>query len=118
MILMAWQLWIARNLCIDSPLPCQPPQGKLSPGRVAQAFAGILVAVGTPAKPPKTRGKSPGRSIGDFPPPHTYYPTVKKHPSKPGKSDLARSRIAAKACKLLFHELLSEFKRINIQSDH
>lgn len=90
MILMSWQLWLARNDCTDAPLPWQPPQDKMAPGRVAQAFASILLAVGTPAKPPKPRGKSPGRAFGEQPQPPTHYPTVKKRPSKSKKSPKLR----------------------------
>lgn len=77
-VLMTWQLWLARNECIDSPLPWQSPQDKLAPGRIAQGFASILAAIGTPAKAPKPRGKSPGRATGDRPSPRPHYPTVKK----------------------------------------
>lgn len=54
---------------------------------MAQAFALILTAVGTPAQPPKTRGKSPGRAPGHGLPPRPVYPTVKKRASKTAKSE-------------------------------
>ena len=81
-VIMTWQLWLARQECQDVPLPWQSPQDTLAPGRVAQAFASILVAIGTPAKAPKPRGKSPGRALGDHPPPRLHYPTVKKRPRR------------------------------------
>jgi hypothetical protein len=87
MPLLTWQLWLARVACIDSPLPWQSTQDTLSPGRVAQAFPLILAAIGTPAQPPKTRGKSPGRAQGHQPSPRPRYPTVKKHPSKKPKTE-------------------------------
>lgn len=87
MPLLTWQLWLAREACIDSPLPWQSHQDKLSPGRVAQAFSLILAAIGTPAQPPKTRGKSPGRTQGHQPPSRPRYPTVKKHASKKPKTE-------------------------------
>jgi hypothetical protein len=86
MPLLTWQLWLARQACIDSPLPWQSPQDQLSPGRVAQAFPVILAAIGTPAQVPKPRGKSPGRAQGHQPSPRPRYPTVKKHASKRKKS--------------------------------
>jgi hypothetical protein len=86
MPLLSWQLWLAREDCSDHPLPWQSPQQTLSPGRVAQAFASILVAIGTPAPPPKPRGKAPGRRKGDRPSPRPRYPTVKKRASKRKKS--------------------------------
>jgi hypothetical protein len=87
MPLLSWQLWLAREDCHDHPLPWQAPQVSLSPGRVAQAFASILAAIGTPATPPKQRGKAPGRAKGAQPTPRPRYPTVKKRVSKRKKSE-------------------------------
>ncbi len=56
--LMTWQLWLARDIVTDNPLPWHKQQPKLSPGRVAQAMGGVLAAIGTPAVAPKPRGKS------------------------------------------------------------
>ena len=93
MPLMTWQLWFARLECADSPLPWQSAQDSLAPGRVAQAFALIIAAIGTPALPPKLRGKSPGRPKGTRTP-RIRYPIVKKHASKPKKSDKPPEPIA------------------------
>lgn len=60
MPLMTWELWLARDIVSDRPLPWQKPLSKLTPGRVAQAMAGILARISTPALAPKLRGKSPG----------------------------------------------------------
>jgi hypothetical protein len=87
MPLLSWQLWLAREDCHDHPLPWQSPQSSLAPGRVAQAFASILVAIGTPATPPKLRGKAPGRATGQKPAPRPRYPTVKKRVSKRKKTE-------------------------------
>ena len=64
----------------DSPLPWQKPQPKekLTPGRVAQSFSRLLVAIGTPAKSPKPRGKSPGWLQGQIRTQKIRYPIVKK----------------------------------------
>ncbi len=86
-VLMTWQLWLARQECVDSPFPWQAPQEKLAPGRVAQAFASILAAIATPAKAPKPRGKSPGRAKGEHPPARPHYPTVKKRGPRLKKSE-------------------------------
>jgi hypothetical protein len=91
MPLLTWQLWLARAQCHDQPLPWQSPQEALAPGRVAQAFASILAAIGTPATAPKPRGKSPGRAKGDQPPARPQYPTVKQRASKRKKSGQSRS---------------------------
>ncbi|MEH1784371.1 MAG: hypothetical protein V7L23_01900 [Nostoc sp.] len=77
---IAFSLW-------ERLAPRQSTQDTLSPVRVAQTFPLILAAVGTPAQPPKTRGKSPGRAPGHQPPPRPTYPTVKKHASKKAKSE-------------------------------
>ena len=58
MPLLSWQLWLARGIVEDNPLPWQKPQTDLTPGRVAQGFPAILAAIHTPASEPKPRGKS------------------------------------------------------------
>ncbi len=80
MPILTWQLWLAREIIEDNPLPWQKPlpTEKLTPGRVAQSFSGLLVMIGTPARPPKSRGKSPGWEKGKKRNTKTRYPTVKK----------------------------------------
>ncbi len=55
MTILTWQLWLAREIIEDNPLPWQKrkPKEKLTPGRVAQSFPGVLAAIGTPASPVK-----------------------------------------------------------------
>jgi len=60
MPLITWELWLARDIVVDNPLPWQKPQTNLTPGRVCQGMGGILAVIGTPAQAPKPRGKSPG----------------------------------------------------------
>jgi DDE superfamily endonuclease len=60
MTVLTWELWLARDLVEDSPLPWQKPQTRLTPGRVCQSMQNILVAIGTPACPCKSRGIPPG----------------------------------------------------------
>ncbi len=55
MPLLSWQLWLARDIVKDTPLPWQKQQTDLSPGRVAQGFAALLAAIGTPSGDPKPR---------------------------------------------------------------
>lgn len=83
--LMTWQLWLARDIVSDNPLPWQKPQTKLTPGRVAQAMGGVLGAIGTPAVAPKPRGKSPGWTTGKPRVRRIRYPKVKKATTKPKK---------------------------------
>jgi hypothetical protein len=64
-----WQLWLARLLVAQTRLPWErplPPE-QLSPGRVLRAFCSLLPRLGTPARAPKPRGKSPGRRAGHKP---------------------------------------------------
>ena len=95
MPLLSWQLWLARESVIDHPLPWQKLQTKLTPGRVAQGFARLLAAIGTPACDPKPRGKSPGWPKGHTRPKRTRYPVVKKTASKPKKSVEQQSQKSA-----------------------
>lgn len=55
-----WQLFLARPIVQDNPLPWQKPQTRLTPYRTKQGLASTFAQFGTPAQPPKTRGKSPG----------------------------------------------------------
>jgi hypothetical protein len=78
MPIVTWQLWLARHLVTQHPLPWQKSQAKLTPGRVAQSFGSILALLGTPARPPKLRGKSPGWIRGKQRRRRIRYPVVKK----------------------------------------
>lgn len=86
MPLLTWQLWLAREIVKDNPLPWQKSQPQLTPGLVAQGFPAILVVIDTPAGDPKLRGKSPGCSPGKPRQQRTRYPVVKKSTSKGKKS--------------------------------
>jgi hypothetical protein len=86
MPIVTWQLWLARHLVAQRPLPWQKSQAQLTPGRVAQSFGSILALLGTPARPPKLRGKSPGWSKGRKRRRRIRYPVVKKGFSRPRKT--------------------------------
>lgn len=60
MPLITWELWFARQWVKDTPLPWQKPMIQLSMGRVCQGMQNILMAIGTPTRVCKPRGKSPG----------------------------------------------------------
>ncbi|MBC1236265.1 MULTISPECIES: NF041680 family putative transposase [Nostoc] len=81
MPLMTWELWLARDIVNDNPLPWQKQMTQLTPGRVAQAMPAILVRVSTPSIPPKPRGKSPGWKKGQSRQRRIRYPIVKKRTS-------------------------------------
>ena len=85
MPLMTWELWLARDIVTDNPLPWQKSLDNLTPGRVAQAMGGVLAAIGTPTTSPKPRGKSPGWESGKPRTRKNRYPTVKKRAAKPRK---------------------------------
>jgi len=78
MPLMTWDLWLARAVVADKPLPWQKRQTVLTPGRVRRGMGGILAQIGTPACAPKPRGKSPGWMKGRPRKRATRHPIVKK----------------------------------------
>jgi len=57
---LTWELWLARPIGIDKPLPWQKKLPELTPGRVCQGMDSILAVIGTPAQAPKRRGNAPG----------------------------------------------------------
>lgn len=56
----------------------RPTNRVATPAQVRRGFARLSARIGTPACPPKPRGKSPGRPKGYRPPPRPRYPVVKK----------------------------------------
>jgi hypothetical protein len=78
-----WQLWLARPLVADQRLPWERPlpAARLTPGRVRQAFTGLLVTLGTPAQPPQRRGNSPGRRPGQRTGPRQRFAVVRRPPA-------------------------------------
>jgi hypothetical protein len=62
--LAVWMLWLGRGLVADCPLPWQREQAAKTPGRVQAGWAGLFAALGTPAAPPRPRGKAPGWGTG------------------------------------------------------
>jgi hypothetical protein len=86
MPLATWQLWLARDIVQDSPLPWQKKLPILTPGRVADSIATLLARLGSPAQAPKPRGKSPGWPKGQKRNRKPRYPTVRKRASRPKKA--------------------------------
>ena len=63
------QLWVAREVatCLPRPWERHLPlhqAGKSTPTLVQRDFEGLIQHIGTPAKAPKPRGKSPGTQAG------------------------------------------------------
>ena len=78
-----WQLWLARPVVTDRRLPWErPPGDALSPGRVRRGLGGLLRILGTPARPPRPRGKSPGRQRGQCPGPAPRFPVLRRGPPR------------------------------------
>jgi hypothetical protein len=79
-----WQLWLGRELVADARLPWErvAASGALSPGRVRRAFGRLLLTLGTPARPPRPRGKAPGRSRGQCPGPAPRFPVQRRAPPR------------------------------------
>jgi hypothetical protein len=82
--LALWQLWLARSLVADQRLPWERPlpAAQLTPGRVRRAFAGLFAPLGTPARPPKPRGKAPGRRPNHAPGPRSRHPVTRRRPKR------------------------------------
>jgi hypothetical protein len=59
-----WQLFLARHLVQDQPLPWQKAQKVLTPTRVLRAISDLFAQIGTPTQSPQTRGKAPGWPTG------------------------------------------------------
>lgn len=78
-----WELFLARDLVQDKPLPWQPAQEKLTPERVRQSLAGLFSQIETPADPPQTRGNSPGWPKGRSRTRPERHKVVKKTQNKP-----------------------------------
>jgi len=78
------QLWVARNLaaCLPRPweryLPTMQAPELLTPALVQRDFGRIIREFGTPARPVKRRGYSPGRLLGTQGPVRERLPVLKK----------------------------------------
>ena len=76
-------LWLAAAVVQDMPRPWEKSHpgkegSRTSPGRAQRGFGGIISRIGTPAKPPKPRGNSPGRVKGEKPELRQRQPVIKK----------------------------------------
>lgn len=81
LILAAYtQLRLARGCVADRRLPWERryEAGRLTPIRVHRALSTLLGHLGTPAKPPKPCGRSPGRPKGRLSGRAQRYPAIKK----------------------------------------
>ena len=74
------QLRLARGCVADRRLPWERryDTGRLTPIRVHRVVSALLAQLGTPAKPPKPCGRSPGRPKGRLSGRAKRYPALKK----------------------------------------
>lgn len=77
------QLWFAKSLAQGMPRPWErylpnPNPDCASPAATQRDFGRIIRQIGTPAKHPKPRGKSPGRVKGQRIVPRIRLPVIKK----------------------------------------
>jgi hypothetical protein len=74
------QLRLARPCVADRRLPWERryDSGRLTPVRVHRVVSALLAGLGTPAKPPKPCGRSPGRPKGRLSGRAKRYPALKK----------------------------------------
>ena len=79
--LAVWLLFLSQPIVEDQPLPWQKPQDKLTPQRVQQSLPLFFAQFGSPARKPKTRGKSPGWPKGRSRTPKQRFNVVKKQPA-------------------------------------
>ena len=75
-----WVLFLARPIVAEAPLPWQKSQPRLTPQRVQQSLRPIFALIGSPARPPKLRGRAPGWPKGKQRTPKQRYAVVKKTP--------------------------------------
>jgi Transposase DDE domain. len=75
-------LFFARDLGQGILRPWEPKDRPVTPQQVRRVMPAILVCLGTPTKPCRPRGKSPGRAKGFRPQPAPRFQVVIKHPKK------------------------------------
>ncbi len=79
------QLVLARDLGQAWFRPWEKRTAAVTPQQVRRAMPQIVAQLGTPAQPPKPRGKSPGRASGTQIRPAPRYEVVRKAKKKPKK---------------------------------
>lgn len=80
MPMVMWELWLAKGVVVDCPLPWHKPQplDKQTPGRVCEGMSTLITKIGTPARCPKPRGKSSGWPTGKARRCRERHPVLKK----------------------------------------
>ncbi len=80
-----WQLWLARTATAETALPWERPQPveRRSPGRVHRDFPRLVRGLTSPVRPPRPRGKSPGRRPGEGTGRRQRFPIHRRGPPRP-----------------------------------
>lgn len=86
-MLASLQLWAAHGLAKSLPRPWESylnnnSSACVSPSKVQQDWNRIISQLGSPARPPKPRGKSSGRRLGQTQTPRPRLPVIKKSKSQ------------------------------------
>lgn len=76
------QLYLARPVAAKVRQPWESKQRELTPQQTRRAMPTILAKLGTPARQPQLRGKSPGRPVGTIVPKAPRFKTIYKADSK------------------------------------
>jgi hypothetical protein len=79
------EIGLARAQAQAQRLPWEDPRRPLSPRQVRRVLARIIAQEGTPAAPPRPRGKSPGRVRGAVVPRAPRHPVIRKGSARPPK---------------------------------
>jgi hypothetical protein len=79
-------LFLARDLACILHRPWESKDRPITPQQVRRVMPAILLRLGTPAKPCRPRGKSPGRAKGFQPAPAPRFPVVIKNPKNTKKT--------------------------------
>ena len=80
------QLTLARDLVATERFPWEDAARPLTPAQVRRGMPSIIAQLGTPAQPPRVRGKSPGRAAGTPVPKAERYKVIRKGTKRRRKS--------------------------------
>jgi hypothetical protein len=111
------QLSVARGIVADLRLPRERsfPAESLTPTRVLRNYASLLPLLGTPARTPKPRGRSPGRPKGSSSGPAKRCPAIKKAAKRPLPTAIyyLRGSTTAAACSTVVKSELAVAERLD-----
>jgi len=79
------ELVLARPLASQHLLPWESARRPVTPRQVRRVMGRIIAHIGTPTRPPRPRGKAPGRPVGAVIRRAQRHPVLRKHPSKSKK---------------------------------